>query len=707
MISKIKNLLKKNLVDSSHPSSRLSSMSVETLEERMMLSTVTIFAAGSTGAEDMKLVVNDQVVKTFKNIGGDADARQFEEITWELDEQVNANQVKVRFSNDLYDPANGIDRNLTVDKIVIDGNTYQTESSQVFSTGTWTSGTGVVPGFGRGETLHANGYFHYGGANQNGTQLSVSARGQGGDANFDILVDGQVVGSFVADTDGAVIDYFHPDAITADQVRIAFTNDQYDPSNGIDVNLIVDSLGINNTNISPSDSTVFSTGTWTPADGVVPGFGRGSTLHANGYFQFASFESSAKSLQLIDEIGDATLLIEVDNASGKYATLTSSGVNSSGDVIQLFNADGSVATEFGDNGSASLRALTNLDPGNDFIISDMAFYPDGSLLLVGRNFNFVGVSVPYILKLNSDGAIDSSFNNGFFTNTLLGIANNDFGNFRVVIDSSGNATVIGNVFNSRNDSVLLRLTANGQVDTSWGFGGTLRITGNGDGNFPDSDLFGAEVLSDGSILVGLSHANALQFPPSLVAKVDPNGFLDQSYGFNGVANIDSVIRFYSFQNLDVDSQGRALLGHSQEIVRLDFNGNLDQSFNQTGRLNFSDGQTVEDGLEKFQGIDGFVVDNQDRLVLSSNIRTATGRFSFNYDGTTIVRIETDGRFDTNFDDEGIQVIDFNTPEVSENNSQIAIDNNGNLLVTIGATGPNSDPATTDRSLARFSFDGGE
>ena len=53
------------------------------------------------------------------------------------------------------------DANLNVDWIEIDGTRFQTDDSSVYSNATWTSVDGIQPGFGRGETLHVNGFFQY------------------------------------------------------------------------------------------------------------------------------------------------------------------------------------------------------------------------------------------------------------------------------------------------------------------------------------------------------------------------------------------------------------------------------------------------------------------------------------------------------------------------------------------------------------------
>ena len=67
---------------------------------------------------------------------------------------------RVSFINDRYDPANGIDSNLAIDRIEIAGTVYQTEA-QTLLAGTYVNGVGIVPGFRLSEILLTNGYFQF------------------------------------------------------------------------------------------------------------------------------------------------------------------------------------------------------------------------------------------------------------------------------------------------------------------------------------------------------------------------------------------------------------------------------------------------------------------------------------------------------------------------------------------------------------------
>jgi len=260
-------------------------LQLEQLEDRLMLSSVEIFAAVSTGEENLDVFIDGTYATTFESVGGDPGAREFERFLFESPNPLTADQVGVAFGNDFFDSENGIDRDLTIDRIVIDGVEFQTEHPSTHSTGIYRDGL-TGPGFYETETLNVNGIFSYSeeGAT-NGPMLYVDAYGTTGDEILEVRIDGFLVDTFELDSTLRRFSTSVESYVAADQVQLAFTNDLYDPANGVDRNVIVQSFEINGTIVNPENSDVFSTGTWKIEDGVVPGFGRGNTLHSNGYFQ--------------------------------------------------------------------------------------------------------------------------------------------------------------------------------------------------------------------------------------------------------------------------------------------------------------------------------------------------------------------------------------------------------------------------------------
>ena len=282
----------------SNESENYLNLNCEDLESRQMLSTVDIFAAGVTNQESIQLKINETVVQTWENLGGDAYGNQFVRLTYETPDVVDPSDIKIEFINDLFDAASGTDRNVRVDRIEVDGTVIQTESPGVFSTGTWKPEDGVVPGFRQSEYLHTDGYFQYPGQAA-GSNLQLRVRGDEGTEQFNLLINGQSVGQVGVTTDWSIVNYTHDEKVIASDVRIEFVNDQWDPAAGVDSNLYVDNITIDGVVYETEDNTVYSTGTWTPDDGIVPGFGRGETLNTSGYFQYSGGELSETGSRIL------------------------------------------------------------------------------------------------------------------------------------------------------------------------------------------------------------------------------------------------------------------------------------------------------------------------------------------------------------------------------------------------------------------------
>ena len=144
-----------NLKSTPQNSHEATSLDIESLEDRLMLSTVSIHASGATGQETLTVIAGNEV-RTFENVSTQGDVFEFET------SQPLTGDLRIEFNNDLYLPEQGIDRNLSVEKIVVDGReTFSTDQS-VFATGVWTpEANGITSGSGLGPTLHANGSFTF------------------------------------------------------------------------------------------------------------------------------------------------------------------------------------------------------------------------------------------------------------------------------------------------------------------------------------------------------------------------------------------------------------------------------------------------------------------------------------------------------------------------------------------------------------------
>jgi uncharacterized delta-60 repeat protein len=202
--------------------------------------------------------------------------------------------------------------------------------------------------------------------------------------------------------------------------------------------------------------------------------------------------------------------------------------------ISRFNSDGSPDLTFNSTGSVVI-------PNGGSVASEpvrLAVRPDGKIVLTGISLQL------RVVQLNSDGALDSSFG----TN---GIASG-VGGYALSLQSDGKILVVNRNtdFPANTRQEIKRLNSDGTLDGSFGSGGstTVSFVNQDDSLANPSDL---AVQLDGKILLGVgirltSSGSGFDFG---LARLNSNGALDNSFGFNG--------RFVA----DIQGQdyGRALL----------------------------------------------------------------------------------------------------------------------------------------------------
>ena len=171
------------------------------------------------------LQIDGETVAQWTDIGGDVGEGVYEMFSFDHSEPVTADQIRVVFTNDQY-VEGVIDRNLVVDQIEIDGVVFETEDDSTFSTGTWNPiNNAAVPGKLRSEWLHSNGYFQF--ANQNATEIEITAQGLTGEEEMQLNVSGQRIATWTASTAEQIYTaqldrVLDPDL---DSVRVEFVND--------------------------------------------------------------------------------------------------------------------------------------------------------------------------------------------------------------------------------------------------------------------------------------------------------------------------------------------------------------------------------------------------------------------------------------------------------------------------------------------------
>jgi uncharacterized delta-60 repeat protein len=235
--------------------------------------------------------------------------------------------------------------------------------------------------------------------------------------------------------------------------------------------------------------------------------------------------------------------------------------------------DGALDTSFGDGGKAWVgEGVVN-------VAYAVAVQPNGKIVVAGSALGDFGVA-----RLDSDGTLDQSFGtNGLVTTSFSSYPASDEAH-GVAIQSDGKILVAGcadcnSGVQGADDFGLVRYTPDGTLDSTFGSGGLAR-TDFGSGTDSADALM---VQHDGRIVVAGS-TNGLQLAFAL-ARYDPNGVLDGSFGTAGQVTTDigsggeavSVLRQPSGKILVA---GFTVMGQYERfaLVRYRSDGSLDPTF---------------------------------------------------------------------------------------------------------------------------------
>ena len=278
-------------------------------------------------------------------------------------------------------------------------------------------------------------------------------------------------------------------------------------------------------------------------------------------------------------------------AEAVHVTVTTAGGTSATSAADQFTytaSGGSTATLFVDSaeGSGSAYCVKVLNNGKYLT----AGYTCDS------SYSVYDITV---VRYNSNGTLDTTFGTG--GRTVVDTGTNYDNGIEIVVQSDGKIVVAsgtkaadssGNVF------TMIRLTADGALDTSFGTHGIVETD---IGAILDADTADAvhAMASDASGNIYL--AGTVRFNSGgsganyAVAKYSSGGILDESYGTHGVTVIDfdgAGVGNHYCMAAAFDAGGKLVVGGSAYIgttsyaafVRLDSNGSLDPDFGTGGIL---------------------------------------------------------------------------------------------------------------------------
>lgn len=114
------------------------------------------------------------------------------------------------------------------------------------------------------------------------------------------------------------------------------------------------------------------------------------------------------------------------------------------------------------NTNGSIDNTFNVGTGPNDQIRSMAIQSDGKIIIGGRFTSYNGTAKNYIARVNTNGSIDNTFNIGTGFNTFAEVRN-------IQIQADGKILVVGEFtsYNGTSRSGIVRINTNGSIDTSF------------------------------------------------------------------------------------------------------------------------------------------------------------------------------------------------------------------------------------------------
>jgi uncharacterized delta-60 repeat protein len=329
-----------------------------------------------------------------------------------------------------------------------------------------------------------------------------------------------------------------------------------------------------------------------------------------------------------------------------------------GNALARYNANGSLDTSFGSNGSVA--SVLGADGNNQ--IFDVLVQPDGRIVAAGKARNAGASSLGddfAAARFNADGSRDAGFNGGQPLQVdWIGAPDRAT---RALLQPDGRIVLAGfattTLTSSSDDTgfALARLNADGTLDSGFGSGGRAAA------EIGSIDFgYAAALQSDGKIVVAgrVSYSRGDESDVGVV-RFNADGTPDTHFGSNGTRTFDLSTNWDEATAIAVQPDGKLLLAVAYSdagnfafgVLRLTTGGERDATFGSNGFVS----RHIGSGNDSPTAI---VLQSDGRILLGGYAVNATTSFD-----VALARFNTNGTTDSSFGTAGAQVFDlFNSAD---------------------------------------------
>jgi uncharacterized delta-60 repeat protein len=329
-------------------------------------------------------------------------------------------------------------------------------------------------------------------------------------------------------------------------------------------------------------------------------------------------------------------------------------------------AGGILDTSFNGSGKSLVNIESALANGN---FADVVVIGGDKFLATGRvelSDGYYGVT---LCRFNSDGSIDSSF--GIDGKVIIDSGITSEGT-ALAVQSDGKIVVAGNAGNYPDRSmVVLRLTSNGVLDTTFGSNGILSLPM----IFPKD----VEVLSDDKILIAaLGDVPDSSLDTLQVAKLNANGSPDTTFGVNGIASSTYSGLGSSPDEMVIQSDGKIVVSGGNYyntvgvIHRFNADGSSDATFG-TGGVR----EIIGPNNTRMSFWGGVVILPDGKLLLAGSALPSSTDFSSIF----LMKLNSDGSSDNTFGTQFGMIFHSLSGNSSSSASDMKLQSDGKIVVS--------------------------
>jgi uncharacterized delta-60 repeat protein len=346
--------------------------------------------------------------------------------------------------------------------------------------------------------------------------------------------------------------------------------------------------------------------------------------------------------------------------------------------VLRFDANGVLDPAFGNGGIVRLAFTPDAD--HEWLQA-LALQPDGKILLGAKaNSTLVGIA-----RLSADGSLDPGF--GSSGKVTFNLVSRDYAIPNTIIVQNDGRLAIG--LNAHNSGFgFVRLLPDGRFDTTFNGTGKL-VVSPAKGNSSTSALIYMAVQPDGKyvasgMLPGGGKGGSGQFG---LIRVNANGTLDTTFGSGGKVVTDLGGTWSAARRVAIQADGKIVAGgdwlaNSTSVLtsfvfaRYLPNGQLDSTFG-------SGGKTLIGTATSYRRMLGLAIQTDGKIVGSGWDRLSTSS-----DGNVaILRVNADGTVDAGFGNGGMTLTDYNG--MSDTGNDMATQADGRFVVAGAIRGFNA------------------